>query len=280
MQCGARYVLSSGYQTEWLAAAGCAALVLHQAALAGHGIAARESEGRAGGSAEVKHPALMWSETTLRYRSSPEVWHACTQLLAGRLKTSSVWQPSAEGTAGFAARVLRAASFLTHSEAPAVAAVCKPALQLLLASHRERANHNWRPPESAAQLRTTLDDFHQKLSVVEAAISGVGAAISDDDQAGWRLAPDRVHLQPGMIPGQSARASIREAMCWTLLAKAQCLGEVGAASALGEDTAALLGPDAEVAPDVCFVLPRAGCVPAGRDPSTRPLKQLYLQPST
>ena len=250
LQLSALHAVTSGERAEWSAAAGCAALALHHGALAGHGSAARDSTG--GGSAGVKHPALLWSEATLRRRHSTELWHACAQLLAGRLRTSGAWHNSVEDTANFAARVLRAAPFVTRSEPCALAAVCKPALQLLLASYRERAGHSWRPPESTAQLRTSLDGLFRELS--EAA-----ASVSEDGQTAWRLLRfGNAHSQPGVVPGQTARACVREAMCWTLLAKAQCVGEVGVASELGEDIAALLEPDAKMAPDVCFVLPRDG----------------------
>ena len=244
----------SGERSDSSAAAGCAAIVLHHGTLAAHDTAAWHSFGSIGGSTKVQHPALLWSEATLRRRSSVEVWHACTQLLGGRLQTPAGSRPSAAETADFAARVLSASPLMTRSEPSALAATCKPALQLLLASYREGAAYNWRPPESASQLRTSLDDLHRDLS--EAA-----ASVSEDDQACWRpLVPGIVHSQPGVVPGQTALACIREAVCWTLLAKAQCSDEVGVASELGEDMAALLGPESEVATDVCFVLRREGCV--------------------
>ena len=210
---------------EWTAAAGRAAVVLHD--LMARGTSVRD-HGATRPDVLAKHTALLWSSYTLGRKSPAELWSACTRLLAARLLApADTWLAPAH-TAEFATLVLRVESAATHGDPVVTAAICKPALQLLLTSCRKLFGHGWRPPEAASELRAALDGLHRRLS--EAA-----ASAQDGDAAGLRsVAPGPV---PGSVPGQSERAVLHEAICWTLLAKAQCLGELGVASELGEDHA-------------------------------------------
>ena len=229
---------------EWTAAAGRAAIILYN--LIARGVSLREHAGANAGFLQTKHPALLWSQYTLGRKSPAEIWAACTRLLAARLLPHAGTRPAAEEASAFATRVLSAAPVSAHGDAVAMAAICKPALQLLMTSCRQLSGHNWRPPEAVCKLRTALDGLHRLLS--EAA-----ASASESEGAGLRLSV------PGSVPGQGARAALHEATCWTLLAKAQCLGELGVVSELGEDMLGLLAADSETDPDVAFVLRQGGC---------------------
>ena len=229
---------------EWTAAAGRAAIIVY--GLIARGVSLREHGGANADFLHTKHPALLWSQYTLGRKSPAEVWGACTRLLATRLLARAGSLPAAEEASAFASRVLSAAPVSAHGDPLAVAAICKPALQLLMTSCRQPFGHNWRPPEAACKIRTALDGLHRLLSE---------AAASASESEGTGLRPS----VPGSVPGQGARAALHEATCWTLLAKAQCLGELGVASDLGEDMLGLLANDTDTDPDVAFLLRQGGC---------------------
>ncbi len=229
---------------EWTAAAGRAAVIVY--GLIARGVSLREHAGANADFLQSKHPALLWSQYTLGRKSPAEIWAACARLLAARLLPHAGARPAAEEASAFAIRVLIAAPVSAHGDALAVAAICKPALQLLMTSCRQLSGHHWWPPEAACKLRTALDGLHRLLCE---------AAASASESEGTGLRPS----VPGSVPGQGARAALHEATCWVLLAKAQCLGELGVASDLGEDMLGLLAADSDTDPDVAFVLRQGGC---------------------
>ena len=230
---------------EWTTAAGRAAIVVYGHIARGISLPIRASTNA--DSLQTKHPALLWSHYTLGRKSPAEVWGACTRLLAARLLSPAGAPPAAEDASAFATRVLSAASVSACGDILAVAAICKPALQLLMATCRQLSGHSWRPPEASCKIRSALDSLHRLLCE---------AAASAPESAGSSTRPSA----PGSVPGQGARAVLHEATCWTLLAKAQCLGELGVASELGEDMLGLQAADSDTNPDIAFILRHGGCV--------------------